>query len=584
MASKIADEIKEAAKLLYLKKWTPKEIKNQLNLNSERVVYQWAAKYSWASMLQHETVEQAISRRLVLLAEKEELTENDLKIMDRLMGQLDKIANIDLKKARILKEKARTQRELDGIESGGGNKPGKRKKSNDISGITKEQLEKVRLDLFYGYQQRWHDNLLERIRFILKSRQIGATYYFAYEAFENAVLTGDNQVFLSASRNQSNIFKAYIIKFAREYFGVELKGEVITLSNGAELRFVSTNARTAQGFNGHLYIDEVFWIANFKQINDLAGGMASHKKWRKTYFSTPSIKSHGAFPLWSGQKYNDDKGKEYEFDLSHASLKHGVKGKDNIWRNVVTVVDAQEQGCDLFDIDTLKDENSESTFNNLFMCHFLEAGLSVFNLNDLLACAVDSNVVWVDFKKKEQRPFGNKHVWLGYDPARHGDKSTLVVLAPPDPENPKFRLLEKMQLKGSFQFQANTIEKLFDRYNVQFLGIDCTGVGLGVFELVQAFYRRATPIHYGIESKTNLVLKAIDVIESRRMQWDEEHTDMAPAFLQVQQTTTGQDKITYVADRTSELGHADVAFAMMHAMSNEPLNRKQRKVSLGIAS
>ena len=42
-------------------------------------------------------------------------------------------------------------------------------------------------------------NLHQRIRNILKSRQIGATYYFAGEAFEQAVLTGDPQIFLSAS-------------------------------------------------------------------------------------------------------------------------------------------------------------------------------------------------------------------------------------------------------------------------------------------------------------------------------------------------------------------------------------------------
>ncbi|MGK7630792.1 terminase large subunit domain-containing protein, partial [Salmonella enterica] len=40
------------------------------------------------------------------------------------------------------------------------------------------------------------------VRNILKSRQIGATWYFAFEAFENAVMTGDPQIFLSASKVQ----------------------------------------------------------------------------------------------------------------------------------------------------------------------------------------------------------------------------------------------------------------------------------------------------------------------------------------------------------------------------------------------
>ncbi|MCO1337172.1 terminase family protein, partial [Microbulbifer sp. OS29] len=100
----------------------------------------------------------------------------------------------------------------------------------------------------------------------------------------------------------------------------------IQLSNGAELRFVSTNGRTAQSYHGHLYIDEVFWIPDFENLNKLASAMASQKKWRKTYFSTPSVKSHGAYPLWSGEKYNEKRVNKVEFDLTRETLKTGQKG------------------------------------------------------------------------------------------------------------------------------------------------------------------------------------------------------------------------------------------------------------------
>ena len=103
---------------------------------------------------------------------------------------------------------------------------------------------------------------------------------------------------------------------------------------------------------------------------------------------------------------------------------NGELGPDKIWRNVVTIVDAQNQGCDLFDIDELKDEYTDPEFNNLFMCALMEAGASVFSLNDLLNCAIDSNVTWVDFKAKQKRPYGNHPVWIGYDPARTGDRSS----------------------------------------------------------------------------------------------------------------------------------------------------------------
>ncbi len=593
MAEKYPLEIRNAAKQLFLKKWKPSDIAEQLGMASPRVIYQWINKDDWNAQLSDESPIQAINRRLVVLAQKENKSESDFNEIDRLSNALLKMADVDLKNAKVEKEKVVTARlnrgddPADGKVSTSSKRSFKKKKvKNDISGITEERLTEIREDLFYGYQKRWHKNKKRRTRFILKSRQIGATYYFAWEAFEDAVLTGDNQVFISASKKQAEYFKGYIIAFARKYFEIDLSGETITLSNGAELNFVSTNARTSQGFSGHLYVDEVFWMPDFERLNKLVSGGASQKRWRKTYFSTPSVKSHSAYPMWTGEKWKDSrKGREdFTFNLTNKSLRKGELGHDKIWRNIVTVKDAEKEGCDLFDIDQLLDEYSESEFNNLFMCAFLEAGLSVFKLDDLLAAATDSNVTWVDFKNKAARPYNNLPVWIGYDPARNGDKSTVVVIAPPQTAGAKFRVLEKIDLNGGWAYQANKIERLTQKYNVEYIGIDSTGVGEGVFDRVKEFYPRATAIHYGIETKTRMVLKTQDVVENRRIEWDEAEHDIPQALLQVQQTTTNNDRVTYVADRNSANGHADVAWAIMHALANEPLTGKRKKTRVRFAA
>lgn len=572
-----SDEIKTAAKLLWLRRASVKEITERLSLNNPRVVYQWAEKEGWEAQLQHETPEQATARRLIMLVEKPDKNTEDYKELDSLSNLLDKLAGIEQKKARS--KSTATGEHKEGASS---SKRKKRKPKNDISEITPAQLAKIRKKRFYAYQHRWYDNKHQRTRFILKSRQIGATYYFAWEAFEDAIVSGDNQIFLSASRAQADVFKAYILKFALEVFELELRGgDCMILSNDAELRFVSTNARTAQSYHGHLYLDEVFWIPQFELLNKTAGAMASQKKWRTTYFSTPSVKSHGAYDLWSGAKYNEGKKNKVEFDLSHKVLKDGLLGPDKIWRNSVTVEDAEAMGCDLFDIEQLRDKYSKAEFNNLFMCAFMEAGQSVFKLDDLLAAAVDSCTAWKGFAPRAARPLGNLPVWIGYDPSRSGDGAAVVALAPPLKAEDKFRLIEKLIMRNcAWNYQANRIKELTEKYNVQFMGLDCTGPGSGVLELVQAFYRRVTPIHYGLDSKTRLVLKTQDVIESRRIEWDAEHTDIAQAFLQIHQTTTASDQITYAANRTSATGHADVAWAIMHALSNEPLNRNQRRTTV----
>ena len=131
---------------------------------------------------------------------------------------------------------------------------------------------------------------------------------------------------------------------------------MIQLWNGAELRFLGTNYHTAQGYSGNVYVDESFWIRGFEDLNTVASAMATHKKWRITYFSTPSVLNHPAYGLWSGDEFNTGRNKDekIEIDLSHAALKDGAFCADEIWRQIVTIEDAERKGCDLFDIQSLR--------------------------------------------------------------------------------------------------------------------------------------------------------------------------------------------------------------------------------------
>ena len=62
-------EIREAAKRLYLRRHTPDEIRDELGLPNNRIIYFWAEKYSWRDMLREEEVDEAIARRIVLLTD-----------------------------------------------------------------------------------------------------------------------------------------------------------------------------------------------------------------------------------------------------------------------------------------------------------------------------------------------------------------------------------------------------------------------------------------------------------------------------------------------------------------------------------
>ncbi|WP_282412355.1 terminase family protein [Pseudomonas sp. PS01299] len=589
-------EVKEAAKRLYLRRCSVKEIQAHLKLPNIRIVYYWIRQGGWDEMLTDEEPLSAVNRRITLILEKiYPLTKAELDELERLTSLLERLKKLAAKPAQAAPSDApdepRERQPGQRRERGeGGGKKREKKAKNDVSGLTEVDFLDKFISKMYGYQKELFEAkqnpLTRRVRNILKSRQVGLTYYFAGEAFMDAVLSGDNQVFLSASRSQSEIFRSYIIQFAQQWFGIELTGNPITLSNGAELRFLSTNSSTAQGYHGHVYVDEYFWIRDFEKLSTVASAMGTHKKWRKTYFSTPSAVSHQAYPFWSGEEFRNSKRGKKAGGVwpSEAAYTQGALCPDGQWRKTITLDDAIAGGCDLFDLEQLQLEYDEDKFQQLFYCKFIDSTQSAFSLKDLERCYSDLSL-WDDYNPDLDRPFGNSPVWLGYDPSRTRDDATCVVIAPPLEPGAKFRILEKHSWRGhSFTYQAAQVKKLTERFNVQHIGIDVTGVGYGVFDLVRDFYAKATPIHYSLEAKNALVLKAQDTIQGSRIEWDAGWTDIAQAFLTIKRGATNSGQITYSASRTEATGHADIAWAVMHALSNEPLNTNKRRRSRYVTS
>ncbi len=551
---------------LYLRQQTPAEIAKALDV-AGRTIQLWINKFNWKEMRDDAPVELMLRQRIAHLLWIDQKHDQQLKELDMLLEQKRK------------RDEAENKRQRGSFSGGDGKKRGRKpnKVKNDISHITKEVLDEFREKTFFEYQKEIHahkcNNELNAFRFYLKSRQIGLTYYFAYEAFEDAVLNGDNQVFLSASRKQSEIFKNYIRRFALEIGDVELKGkDELQLSNGATFYFLSTNARTSQGFNGHVYFDEVFWIPKFGELDDYAGGMSIHDKYRTTYLSTPSTVAHEAYPKWQGKK-------ELGIDISHAALKGGSLGEDGIFRQTITIDDAIEKGATFFNMDKLRRKYPDKTvFDNLLRCVFLDDSASIFSLKALLACKTDS-FVWKDVDHNKARPVGNAEVLVGYDPRGGGqgegsDDAGLVVGLKPKRKGGVFRLIERVRLKGSsYEQQAQAIKGITEKYNVVHLAIDVSGVGSAVAELVRKFYPSLIELDYSPEVKRMMVYKAREIINDGRLQFDDEWDDLVHSFLMIrQQTTKASNQVTFISNRSKVGSHADLAWASMHVMHWEPID------------
>lgn len=560
---------RKQARLLY---WCGYRVARIAELLGDKpaTIHSWKRRDKWDETNPTDRVEATVESRLIKLVLKEKKEPIDFKEIDLLGREMERMSRV--------RKHDKTGNEVDLNPKVANRNKGTRRKpeKNPISDEQHAALLTAFKESLFGHQRTWYRAGLEhRIRNLLKSRQIGATWFFAREALCDALETGRNQIFLSASKSQAHVFKQYIVQFAKDAADVELTGDPMILPNDATLYFLGTNSKTAQSYHGNLYVDEYFWINKFQELRKVASGMSAHKHWRQTYFSTPSSLSHDAYPFWDGALYNKGRPKDQkvEFDISHHVLKNGVLCPDGQWRQIVTIDDALAGGCDLFDLEQLLLEYGPDEFANLFRCTFIDDAASVFPLSEMQACMVDSWTVWDDYKPFALRPLGFREVWVGYDPALSGDSSALVVLAPPLVAGGKFRMIERHQFKGmDFQAQADAIKKITERFNVTFIGIDVTGIGHGVHQLVKQFFPNVRSFSYNPELKMRLVLKAKDVISNRRLEFDAGWTDVSASFMSIKKTMTPSGtQVTFKAGRSIETSHADIAWATMHAMDNEPL-------------
>lgn len=569
MSASINFNIRNQARQMYWRGYSVVQISNDLDI-AYATIDSWKRREKWDDAPIVLRIESAVDMRLCQLIDKLDKTDVEFREIEALTKSLERTARI--KRYESGGNEADLNPKIKNRNRGKRKQPQK----NHLDNEAVSQLEQAFMEGMFLHQKEWHCSLAYAVRLIVKSRQIGATLHFSREAIVDAAKTGKNKIFISASKNQAQVFKRNIINFTREVTGVELRGDPIVLSNGAELHFLGTNKNTAQSYSGDLYVDECFWIPNFSDIEHVASGMAILDDRRITYFSTPSTINHQAYALWDGSHFNVGRPKKdhIDIDVSHKALKDGVECEDGIWRQIVTIEDAINKGYSLVTMEKLKQKFPPSKFENLLLCKFIDDSASVFPLSELQSCMVDALVRWDDYQPTHKRPFGDRPVWIGYDPSETQDDASLVVIAPPQQKGEKFRFLEKYSWQGmNFDAQASHIKKMCERFNVVYIGIDATGAGAGVFQLVKKFYASVKRINYSVEVKTNLVLKAKQLFSHRLIEFDLSWTDLAHAFMTIHQTTTQSGRnITYRASRTNKTGHADLAWAVMHALDKQELN------------
>lgn len=319
---------------------------------------------------------------------------------------------------------------------------------------------------------------------------------------------------------------------------------VLRLSNGRELRALSSNPRTIRGFTGNVTLDEFAHTPKQKEVWAAAAPIAKPTLGRPQGFTTRVVSSPNGdgdvfYEICRGRRR--DSFSVHEFDI-HSVVARGfplMVYKGGSWRRG-TIDDLREE---IGDPDTFAQEYENS---------FLSASMRYISAELWDSCAYD----FADL------PDGPATIYGGMDVARHRDASA-IVRAEQKGDTLWHRDTEA-ERGMSWAEQAAWVDRQIEPCT-QF-AIDETGIGSQFAEELEGRWAgRVIRVTFTASVKEDLATGVKLALERRRFRPRADDIELRRDMLLVRREVTGAGNVKFDAPRTKS-GHADRAWAAMLAV------------------
>lgn len=292
-------------------------------------------------------------------------------------------------------------------------------------------------------------------RVVLKSRQIGITSVFSWEALAYAI-TIPNQtiIFVSASQKQANEILNYVKRILinlRRKQDIETVYETkrnIVFANGSRIISLPTSPNTIQGIRANrIYIDEFGIMDKDKEILSAI---------------LPSISLGGSVTIFSRPQ-----GKRGEF---YRIVKELRDGKTEGTLFVIPYTDCHYPGFQTMIENKIKPMMDEVQFKQNYLCEFVDESVSFFPYSLQLPC-VDDNI---------KIPNKTMKLVMGVD---FGRKHNSTVITIGEEVDNVFYVRQLKEFIGTkFSVQLGWINSKIKRLNFWNVFVDNYGMGEKLFE------------------------------------------------------------------------------------------------------
>ncbi|AOJ00543.1 hypothetical protein WS70_00855 [Burkholderia mayonis] len=173
--------MRKVARTLYWQGWRIASIARHLDIKPATVA-SWCRREKWKDSTPVERIEASLEVRMMALIAKDKKDGADYKEIDLLGRQVERLARV--RKYDETGKESDLNPKIASRNAG----PKRRAPRNEISEEQHKRIIEAFRESLFDYQKVWYRNGDQRTRNILKSRQIGATWYFAREALVDALV------------------------------------------------------------------------------------------------------------------------------------------------------------------------------------------------------------------------------------------------------------------------------------------------------------------------------------------------------------------------------------------------------------